>query len=244
MTESRTAAAASSGAPVALVTAAGKGMGAGVARALADRGYRLGTLSPSGAAEELARELGGFGVTGSLTEPADTDALVAGALERWGRIDALVINAGHPPKGALLELTDAEWTQAWELMFLSAVRLLRKVVPAMREAGGGSVVVMSSFAALEPDATFATSVVVRAGLLGFTKMLADEEAPHGIRLNTVVPGFIDSLPEKPGRRDRIPMNRYGTVEEVAQAVAFLCSPEASYLTGNVLKLDGGMIRAA
>jgi len=231
-------------APVALVTASGKGMGAGIARTLAARGYRVGTLSPSGGAEALAGELGGFGVTGSLTEAADTDRLIDEALSRWGRIDALVINAGHPPKGALLDLTDEEWITAYELMFLSAVRMLRKTVPPMRAAGGGSVVVMSSFAALEPDDTFATSAVVRSGLLAFTKMLADQEAPHGIRMNTVVPGFIDSLPEKPGRRERIPMGRYGTVEEVAEAVAFLCSDAASYLTGNVLKLDGGMIRSA
>lgn len=230
--------------PVALVTASGKGMGAGIARELSTRGYRVGTLSPSGGAEALAAEIGGFGVTGSLTQPSDTDALIDGALSRWGRLDALVINAGHPPKGALLELTDDEWRTAYELMFLSAVRMLRKAVPVMREAGGGSVVVMSSFAALEPDDIFATSAVVRSGLLAFTKMLADQEAPNGIRMNTVVPGFIDSLPEKPGRRERIPMDRYGTVDEVARAVAFLCSDEASYLTGNVLKLDGGMIRAA
>ena len=230
--------------PVALVTASGKGMGAGIARRLARAGHRVGTLSPSGGAEALAAELGGFGVTGSLTEPADTDALVDGALDRWGRIDALVINSGHPPKGGLLDLTDAEWSAAYEMMFLSALRLLRRTIPAMRAGGGGSVVVMSSFAALEPDDSFATSAVVRAGLLAFTKMLADQEAPNGIRINTVVPGFIDSLPEKPGRRERIPMARYGTVEEVAEAVAFLCSDAASYMTGNVLRLDGGMIRAA
>ena len=230
-------------APVALVTASGKGMGAGVARALAGRGYLVGTLSPSGGAEALADELGGFGVTGSVTSKTDTDALIDAALARWGRLDALVINAGHPPKGTLLDLTDDDWIAAYEMMFLSAVRMLRKAVPAMRE-NGGSVVVMSSFAALEPDDGFATSAVVRSGLLAYIKMLADQEAPHGIRMNTVVPGFIDSLPEKPGRRERIPMGRYGAVNEVAEAVAFLCSDAASYLTGNVLKLDGGMIRAA
>ncbi|NBB83682.1 MAG: SDR family oxidoreductase [Alphaproteobacteria bacterium] len=230
--------------PVALVTAAGKGMGAAIARRLAADGYAIATLSPSGGAEALATELGGFGVTGSLTEPADTDRLIDGALERWGRIDALVINAGHPPKGALLDLTDDDWRQAFDLMFLSAVRMLRRVVPAMRDQGGGSVTVLSSFAAIEPDAGFATSAVVRGGLHAFTKMLADQEAPNGIRLNTVVPGFIDSLPEKPGRRERIPMGRYGTTAEVADAVAFLASPAASYLTGQTLRLDGGMIRAA
>lgn len=229
--------------PVAVVTAAGKGMGAGCARRLAEDGYRLAALSPSGSAEALAGELGGFGVTGSLTEPADTDRLIDGALARWGRIDALVINAGHPPKGTLLGLGDDDWIQAYDLMFLSAVRLIRRVTPVFHERGGGSIVVMSSFAAIEPDAGFATSAVVRAGLHAFTKMYADQEAANGIRINTVVPGFIDSLPEKEERRRRIPMGRYGTVPEVAETVAFLLSDRASYLTGQTLRLDGGMIKA-
>ena len=228
---------------VALVTAAGKGMGAGVARKLAEDGWKLGLLSPSGGAATLAEELGGIGVTGSLTEPADTDALIDGALDRWGRIDGLVVNSGHPPKGTLLELTDEQWREAYDLMFLSAVRMLRRVIPAMREAGGGSVAMISSFAALEPDDGFATSAVVRSGLHAYAKMLADQEAKNGIRINTVLPGFIDSLPEKPGRRERIPMGRYGTVPEVAEAVAFLMSDRASYLTAQTLRLDGGMIRA-
>lgn len=233
----------SSSDPVAIVTAAGKGMGAGSARRLAADGYRVATLSPSGAAEALAEELGGFGVTGSLTEKADLDRLVSGALERFGRIDALVVNTGHPPKGALLELSDEDWIAAYELMFLSAVRLIRAVTPVFRAAGRGSVVIISSFAAEEPDPGFATSAVVRGGLRHFAKMYADTEAANGIRINTVLPGFIDSLPEKPGRRDRVPMGRYGTVAEVAEVVAFLVSERASYLTGQTFRLDGGMIKA-
>jgi len=162
---------------VAIVTAAGKGIGAGVARRLAAVGYRVAALSPSGAAERLATELGGWGVTGSLTEPADTDRLVAGALERWGRVDGLVVNTGHPPKGPLLDVSDADWHAAFDLMFLSALRLIRAVAPAMRARGSGPIVILSSFVALEPAAEFVTSSVVRPGLLAFTRCSPTRRAP-------------------------------------------------------------------
>ncbi|MGF1626489.1 MAG: SDR family oxidoreductase [Alphaproteobacteria bacterium] len=228
---------------VALVTAAGKGIGEAIARRLAADGWAVATLSPSGRAEALAAELGGFGVTGSLTEPADLDRLADGALERFGRIDAVVVNAGHAPKGDLLALADADWQAAFELLFLSAVRLIRKATPALIAAGGGSVVIMSSFAAVEPDETFATSAAMRGALLNFAKMYADSQAQHGIRINTVLPGFVDSLPEKPGRRERIPLGRYARAEEAGALVAFLLSDDAAYLTGQSLRLDGGMIRS-
>jgi NAD(P)-dependent dehydrogenase (short-subunit alcohol dehydrogenase family) len=229
---------------VAVVTAAGKGIGAAIARRLAADGWSLGLLSPSGRAETLAAELGGFGVTGSITDPADLDRLVDGTRERFGRLDAIVVNAGHAPKGELLALSDADWQAAFELLFLGAVRLIRKATPAMVEAGGGSVVVMSSFAAVEPEETFAASAAMRGALLNFAKIYADTQAKHGIRINTVLPGFVDSLPERPERRARIPLGRYARADEAGALVAFLLSDDAAYLTGQTLRLDGGLIRAA
>jgi NAD(P)-dependent dehydrogenase (short-subunit alcohol dehydrogenase family) len=228
---------------VALVTAAGKGIGAAIAQRLAKDGWTLGLLSPSGRAEALAAELGGFAVTGSLTEAADLDRLVDGALAKFGRIDAVVINSGHPPKGELLALSDADWQATFELLFLSAVRLLRKATPALVAAGGGSVVLMSSFAAIEPDPAFAGSAALRGALLNFAKVYADTQAKHGIRINTVLPGFVDSLPEKEERRARIPLGRYARADEAGALVSFLLSNDAAYLTGQTLRLDGGMIRS-
>lgn len=228
---------------VAIVTAAGKGIGAAIARRLAADGWSLGLLSPSGRSEALAEELGGFAVTGSLTQPADLDRLVDGTLERFGRLDAMVVNAGHPPKGELLALTDDDWQKTFELLFLSAVRLLRKATPALVEAGGGSVVLMSSFAAIEPDPGFAGSAAIRGALLNFAKVYADTQAKHGIRINTVLPGFVDSLPEKEERRARIPLGRYARADEAGALVSFLLSQDAAYLTGQTLRLDGGMIRS-
>jgi NAD(P)-dependent dehydrogenase (short-subunit alcohol dehydrogenase family) len=221
---------------VAVVTAAGKGIGAAIARRLAADGWSLGLLSPSGRAETLAAELGGFGVTGSITDPADLDRLVDGTRERFGRLDAIVVNAGHAPKGELLALSDADWQAAFELLFLGAVRLIRKATPAM--------VVMSSFAAVEPEETFAASAAMRGALLNFAKIYADTQAKHGIRINTVLPGFVDSLPERPERRARIPLGRYARADEAGALVAFLLSDDAAYLTGQTLRLDGGLIRAA
>ncbi|MEZ5669087.1 MAG: SDR family oxidoreductase [Alphaproteobacteria bacterium] len=230
-------------AKTALVTASGKGIGAAIARRLAADGWNVATLSPSGGAERLADEIGGFGVTGSLTEETDLDRLVDGAKARFGRIDAVVVNAGHAPKGTLLELTDDQWQGAYDLLFVSAVRLIRKATPALVAAGGGSVVIMSSFAAAEPEETFATSACMRAALVNFAKIYADTQARHGIRINTVLPGYIDSLPEKAERRAKIPLGRYGHAAEAGGLVSFLLSDDGAYLTGQCLRLDGGLVRA-
>lgn len=229
--------------PVALITAAGRGMGAACARELARRGYHVALISPSGSAVDLAEELNGLGLRGSVTEPSDLDALVEGALERWGRIDAVVNNTGHPPKGPLLELTDEDWHTGLDLVVLNAVNMARRVTPLMERQGKGALVNISTFAAFEPSLDFPISSALRAALGSFTKLYADRYAKAGIRMNNVLPGFTDSYPESEDTVARIPTGRYGKVEEIAQAVAFLLSDEASYITGQNLRVDGGITRS-
>lgn len=228
---------------VAVVTAGGSGMGAAVARHLAETGYRVAILSSSGKGEALAQALGGIGITGSNQVQADIDRLVAATLERWGRIDALVNSAGHGPRAPVAEISDADWQKGFDVYFLSAVRPIRAVTPVMKAQGGGAIVNISTFATFEPDPTFPTSAVARAGLAAFTKLYADGHAADGIRINNVLPGFIDSLPEKEEFRRRIPMGRYGRVTEIAGTVGFLLSEAAGYITGQNLRVDGGITRS-
>ena len=227
---------------VAIVTAAGRGMGAAVARKLAADGYRLALLSPSAAVEELAAQLGGIAVRGSVTERADLEQLVTRAASHYGRIDALVNNAGHPPKGALLELSDEQWRAGFDMVFLSVVRTVQLVTPHLLAAGGGAIVNLSSYAAFEPEADFPMTTL-RAALGAWTKLYADTYAAQNIRMNALLPGFVDSLPLKEARRARIPMARYGKPEEIAAVVAFLLSDAASYLTAQNIRVDGGITRA-
>ena len=228
---------------VALLTAAGSGMGAAVARRLAADGYRVAILSSSGRGEALARELDGVGVTGSNREVADLERLVDRAIEAYGHIDAVVNSAGHGPKGELLEISDADWHLGMEVYFLNVVRVCRLVTPLLESRGGGAIVNISTFATFEPDPHFPTSGAFRASLAAFTKLYADKYADRDIRMNNILPGFIDSLPEKEAFRARIPMGRYGTVEEVAATAAFLLSAEARYITGQNIRVDGGITRS-
>lgn len=227
---------------VALVTAGGSGMGAAAARRLAADGYKVAVLSSSGKGEALAKELGGFGVTGSNLSTADVQKLVDGAIERWGRIDVLVNSAGHGPRKPILEISDDEWRTGMDVYFLSAVRPTRLVTPHMQKQKSGSIINISTAWAFEPSEMFPTSAVFRAGLASFAKIYADKYAPDNIRMNNVLPGWIDSLPATEERRNGVPMKRYGTSEEIAATIAFLASDGGAYITGQNIRVDGGVTR--
>lgn len=227
---------------VAIVTGAGRGIGAAVAAELAGRGYRLAVLSPSGAPAAV-RNLGALGIAGSVTNPADLARVVDAALERFGRIDAVVNSTGHPARGPLLELTDADWLAGVDLLLLNVVRMARLVTPVFLRQGGGSVVNVSTFSAFEPGAAFPISSALRAALGGFAKLYADEYAARGIRMNNVLPGFVESYPVDAETVRRIPMGRPGTLGEIARTVAFLLSGDAGYITGQNLRVDGGLTRS-
>jgi NAD(P)-dependent dehydrogenase (short-subunit alcohol dehydrogenase family) len=229
--------------PVAIITAAGSGMGAAIARELARRDYAVAILSSSGKGEALARELGGFGVTGSNLVVGDLERLVEQTLDEFGRIDALINSAGHGPKGELLKISDEDWHRGMEVYLLNVIRMCRLVTPAMERQGKGAIVNISTYATFEPELHFPTSGVFRAGLAAFTKLYADAYAPKGIRINNILPGFIDSLPEREEFRQRIPMARYGSVKEIAATAAFLVSDGAGYITGQNLRVDGGITRS-
>ncbi|MDH3439981.1 MAG: SDR family oxidoreductase [Gammaproteobacteria bacterium] len=228
---------------VAVITAAGSGMGAGAARKLAEDGFNVAILSSSGKGEALAEELGGIGVTGSNQSNDDLANLVDLAVEKWGRIDVLVNSAGHGPRADILEISDDDWIQGMETYFLNAVRPTRLVTPVMQKQQSGVIINISTFAAFEPDPTFPTSGVFRAGLAAFTKLFADRYAADNIRMNNVLPGFIDSLPEKEEFRKRIPMGRYGRTDEISAVISFLAADGAGYITGQNIRVDGGITRS-
>ena len=229
---------------VALITAGGSGMGADSARRLAADGFKVGILSSSGKGEALAKELGGVGVTGSNQSTDDLHKLIDAAMNQWGRVDVLVNSAGHGPRADVLDLSDEDWHTGMDVYFMNAVRPTRLVTPIMQEQGGGSIINISTFAAFEPDPVFPTSGVFRAGLAAFTKLYSDKYAAENIRMNNVLPGFIDSLPEKEEFRSRIPLGRYGrSYDEIASVVAMLASEGGGYITGQNIRVDGGITRS-
>lgn len=228
---------------VAIITAGGSGMGAAAARRLAADGFKVAVLSSSGKGEALARELGGIGITGSNQSVADLTRLVDAVMDAWGRIDVLVNSAGHGPRAPILEISDEDWHLGLETYLLNVIRPSRLVTPVMQRQQGGVIINISSAWTFEPSDLFPTSAVFRSGLAAFSKIFADTYAADNIRINNVLPGWIDSLPATDARRDGVPLKRYGSAEEVAATIAFLASEGAAYITGQNIKVDGGVTRS-
>jgi NAD(P)-dependent dehydrogenase (short-subunit alcohol dehydrogenase family) len=232
-----------SGERVAVVTAAGSGMGAACARELARIGYRVALMSPSGEAGKLAEELGGLGLAGSVMETGDLESLVGETLDRYGRIDGIINSTGHPPSGDILDLTDDEWHEALDLVLLNVVRTARLVTPVMVHQEGGAIVNISTFSAFEPSPTFPLSSSLRAALAGFTKLYSDRYAAEGIRMNNILPGYMENFEIDEETLHSIPMQRQGALAEIAKTAAFLLSDDSGYITGQNIRVDGGITRS-
>lgn len=226
---------------VAIITAASKGMGLACAEKLANEGYQLAILSRSSDIHDLASKLGGIAVQGSTDNVEDLTRLVDATLETYGQIDVVVNNTGHPPKGDLLELTDEQWKEGLDLALMNVVRMSRLVAPNM--SGGGSIINISTFGAKEPSLSFPISSVARTALSGFTKLFATKYGSDAIRMNNILPGFIDSYKAEQETINQIPMLRQGTPEEVAELALFLASDKSEYITGQDFLIDGGLVKS-
>ena len=227
--------------PVVLITAASQGIGRAIATHLAAN-WTVVLLARSESIEKIGTDLGGLGIRGSVTEEADLQRFVESATKTYGRIDAVVNNTGHPAKGDLFSLTDTQWQQGYELILASVIRLSRLVMPVMQWQKHGAFVNISSYAAKQPELARPVSSVFRASLSAWTRVHAEAGAPHNIRVNSILPGFVDSYPVDEKTLATIPLGRIGRLEELAKAVAFLISDDASYITGQNLLMDGGMVR--
>lgn len=228
---------------VALITAASRGIGAACARELAARGYKLVLMSRSEQIHELAKELGGAAFQGSSDNEDDLQTVVSLAMASYGRIDAVINNTGHPKKGPLLELTDEDWHDGLDLLLLNVVRMMRLTTPVMQAHGGGAIVNISTFAAFEPSARFPISATLRAALAAFTKIYADQVAASNIRINNLLPGYVESIAQDAATIAQIPMGRQATTAEIAKTAAFLLSDDAGYITGQNIRVDGGLTRS-
>ncbi|MDQ2090944.1 SDR family oxidoreductase [Marimonas arenosa] len=225
-----------------LIIGGGRGMGAAIAREMHSRDYRLALMSPSDSCETLAAELGAIARRGRAERAEDTRAIFNLTMERYGRIDALLIHVGGPPKGDLLEISEEDWDRAHDMVLKPVIRMAKLVTPVMEQQGGGSIVNVTTFSAFEPSLMFPTSSVYRVGVSSFTKLYSDRYGPANIRMNCLLPGFTDSL-DVGKFADMAALKRIGRAEEQAKAAAFLLSEDSSYITGQSLRVDGGTTRA-
>ena len=251
-----------------IVTAASRGLGFATARALAREGASLvicarGLDRVTSAAETLARETGVevVPVAGDVRDDTDVTTMRDVALERFGRIDGLFVNAGGPPLGGFLDFTVSDWRQAARLTLESALSLIYAVVPIMREQGGGAILANTSVSVRYPLDGLILSNSLRLAVVGLVKSLSIELGPYGIRANALAPGWtrtqrVEQLllarakahgttveEEATAIAESIPLRRMAEPHEYGRVAAFLLSPAASYVTGVALLVDGGMARA-
>ncbi len=227
-------------AKVVLVTAASRGIGAGCARLLAASGYRVSLLARSASVLSLADELGGIATQGSMTQPEDLARWVSATLDRWGRIDALVLSFGDPPRPNLLEISDELWQETFDLLFLSVVRLARLVTPVMQHQSGGTIVAITASDTQEPDLGTPFSGTLRAAMTGFMKLYSQRYRQDCIRFNAIAPYFVaDDMAELEGWSvpDDLMWGRPATYKELAETVLFLLSDAAKFISGTTLKVD-------
>lgn len=217
-------------------------MGAATAREMRNRGYSLSLMSPSESCQQLAQELDGVSLRGRAESNRDLDALTALTMQNFGRIDAVLIHVGGPPKGDLLDISEDDWDKAHAMVLKPVIHVSKIVTPIMQKQGGGSIVNITTFSAFEPSLTFPTSSVYRVGVSSFTKLFSDRYGPENIRMNCLLPGFTDSLelPDKFAQMSAL--KRLARAEEQAKTAAFLLSEDSSYITGQSLRADGGVTR--
>ncbi|KHQ51647.1 SDR family oxidoreductase [Mameliella alba] len=225
-----------------LIIGGGRGMGAATAREMHARGYKLALMSPSESCETLAAELGGVAHRGRAETAADTQAVFDLAMSIYDRIDACLIHVGGPPKGDLLDIPEEDWDRANEMVIKPVLRMAKLLTPVMEAQGGGSIVNITTFSAFEPSLIFPTSSVYRAGVSSFTKLYSDRYGPANIRMNCLLPGFTDSLDLPQKYADMSALGRLARAEEQAKVAAFLLTDDSSYITGQSLRVDGGVTR--
>lgn len=253
---------------VALVAGASQGMGRAAALGFAREGAKVaicarGETALNQAADFIRKQTAGevLVLAADMSKPEDIKNFVNQSAERLGRVDVIVNNAGGPPPGEFMKFTDEDWTNAFNLSFMSTMRMSREAVPHMRKVGGGKVVNITSYSVKEPIAGLVLSNAVRSAVIGLAKTLSRELARDNILFNNVCPGRIDTDRAQKlnkARADRlgrpveeinkemaaeVPLGRYGTAEEAGDLIVFLGSDRASYITGTTIAIDGGLVRS-
>jgi 3-oxoacyl-[acyl-carrier protein] reductase len=247
----------------AFVAGASKGLGKACAKSLADEGARVFVCSRNAAEiKQAAREIGAAGYSAAdVSRPADIKRVVPEAIENLGGLDILVTNAGGPPTGPFDKAGDGDWDIAYQLTLMSAVRMIREALPALKASGRGRIVNLTGYGVKEPMTDLVVSDAVRAGVTVMAKTIASDLAPFGITVNNIAPGPImtDRLiaihmtrakslgitVDEQFKRfaETIPVRRMGRPEEIGDLCAYLCSLQAGYLTGQAIVVDGGVNRS-